>query len=183
MCKGCASGLFHTSSDGLHTSVAIYVGKTSSKGIQQRQTQTPHRKTQRGYAIRWAYQNRDSFSPKCGGPRPPLDPNTTALFRAATEAANQVGALETWSPRYLVGTKVAPHAKGQEKTPARRPLHPPLKLDAEGETTRDEWAAQYIVWHAIPRQKDAAEITVTHHITHTTRVYELTAPNVLITHR
>ena len=32
MCKGCASGLCHTSSRGLHTSAAIYVGKRGSKG-------------------------------------------------------------------------------------------------------------------------------------------------------
>ena len=32
VCKGCASGLFHTSSHWLHTSAAIYVGKTGSKG-------------------------------------------------------------------------------------------------------------------------------------------------------
>ena len=32
MCKGCASGLFHTSSHRLHTGVTIYVGKTGSKG-------------------------------------------------------------------------------------------------------------------------------------------------------
>ena len=33
MSKGCASSLFHTSSHELHTSVAIYVGKTGSKCI------------------------------------------------------------------------------------------------------------------------------------------------------
>ena len=32
MCKGCASGLFHSSSHGLHTSVAISGNKTGFKG-------------------------------------------------------------------------------------------------------------------------------------------------------
>ena len=32
VCKGCASGQYHTSSQGLHTSAAIYMGKTVSKG-------------------------------------------------------------------------------------------------------------------------------------------------------
>ena len=36
MCKGCATGLLHTSSHGLHNSVAIYVGKTGSNGAAAR---------------------------------------------------------------------------------------------------------------------------------------------------
>ena len=32
VCKGCVSGLFQTSSHGLHTSAAIYVGKTGFQG-------------------------------------------------------------------------------------------------------------------------------------------------------
>ena len=35
VCKACASSLFHTSSHGLHTSAAVYVGKTSLKNIAQ----------------------------------------------------------------------------------------------------------------------------------------------------
>ena len=42
VCKGCAGGLSHTSSHGLHTSVAIYVGKTGSKGsAEHRQCSVP----------------------------------------------------------------------------------------------------------------------------------------------
>ena len=78
--------------------------------IQQAQTQTPHRNTQRGYTIWWAYQDHDTLTPQTGAP--PLDTNTTALLQAATAAATQVGAPETWGPQYQVETKVAPHAKG-----------------------------------------------------------------------
>ena len=61
--------------------------------IQQAQTQTPHRNTQRGYTIWWAYQDHDTLTPQ---PRPsPLDTNTTALLQAAAAAATQVGAPET----------------------------------------------------------------------------------------
>ena len=95
--------------------------------IQQAQTQTPHRNTQRGYTIWWAYQDYDTLTPKPGPP--PLDNNTTALLQAAAAAATQVGAPETWGPQCLVETKVAPHAKAQEKPPSPKPLHPPLKLD------------------------------------------------------
>ena len=94
-----------------------------------------------------------------------------------------MGALETWSPKYLVETKVALHAQGQEKPPIPKPLHPPLKLDAGGEPPQDKWAVRYIVPHTTTRKKDAAKITVTRHLPHTTQVYELTAPNVLVTHR
>ena len=83
--------------------------------IQQAQTQTPHRNTQRGYTIWWAYQDHDTLTPQPGPPS--LDTNTTALLQAAAAAATQVGALEIWSSQYLVETKVAPHAKAQEKPP------------------------------------------------------------------
>ena len=149
--------------------------------IQQAQTQTPHRNTQRGYTIWWAYQDHDTLTPQ--PPPPPLDTNTTALLQAATAAATQVGAPETWGPQYLVETKVAPHAKGQDKPPTPKPLHPPLKLDPTEHTPQDEWATHYIIPHTTTRKNDAAKITVTRHLPHTTQVYELTAPNVLVTRR
>ena len=46
--------------------------------MQQAQIQTPHRNTQRGYTIWWAYQDHDTLSPQPGAP--PLDTNTTALL-------------------------------------------------------------------------------------------------------
>ena len=61
--------------------------------IQQAQTQTPHRNTQRGYTIWWTYQDHDTLTPQPGPP--PLDTNTTALLQAAAAAATQVGAPET----------------------------------------------------------------------------------------
>ena len=100
--------------------------------IQQAQTPTPQRNTQQGYTIWWAYQDHDTLTPKPGPP--PYDTNTTALLQAAAAAATQVGALEAWSPQYLVETKVAPHAKAQEKPPAQKPLNPPLKLDTAEHT-------------------------------------------------
>ena len=114
---------------------------------------------------------------------PPLDTNTTALLQDAAAAATQVGAPETWTPQYLVETKVAPHAKAQEKLPSPKPLHPPLKLDTKEHTPHNEWATHYIIPHTTTRKNDAAKITITCHLPHTTQVYELTAPNVLLTHR
>ena len=75
-------------------------------------------------------------------PPPPLDTNTTALLKAAAAAASQVGAPKPWRPKYLVETKVAPHAKAEERPPAPKPLHAPLKLDTAEHTTHDKWAAQ-----------------------------------------
>ena len=86
-------------------------------------------------------------------------------------------------PQYLVETKVAPHAKAQERPSTRKPLHPPLKLDATEHGPQDEWATHYIIPHTTTRKNDAAKITVTRHLPHTTQVYELTAPKVLVTHR
>ena len=149
--------------------------------IQQAQIQTPHRNTQRGYTIWWAYQDHDTLTPPPEAP--PLDTNTTVPLQAAAAAATQVGAPETWGPRYLVETKVAPHAKGQDKPPAPKPLHPPLKLDPTEHTPQDEWATHYIIPHTTTRKNDAAKITVTRHLPHTTQVYELTAPNILVTRR
>ena len=91
-------------------------------------------------------------------PPPPLDTNTTALLQAASAAATQVGAPETWGP-----------------------LHPPLKLDAKKPTLHDEWATHYIIPNTTTRKNDAAKIAVTRHLPHTKKVYELTAPNVLVT--
>ena len=149
--------------------------------IQKAQTQTPHRNTQRGYTIWWAYHDHDTVTRQLGPP--PIDTNTTTLVQAAAAAATQVGAPETWSPQYLVETKVAPHAKAQEKPLSPKPLHPPLKLDTKEHTPHDEWATHYIIPHTTTRKKDAAKITITRHLPHTTQVYELTAPNVLVTHR
>ena len=70
------------------------------------------------------------------------------------------------------------HGKAQEK-----PVQPPLKLCLVENTPHDEWATNYIIPHTTTRKKDAAKITVTRHLPHTTQVYELTAPNVLVTHR
>ena len=83
--------------------------------IQQAQTQTPHRNTQRGYTI-GRHIKTTTPSPPNKAPSP-LDTNTTARLQAAAAAATEVGALETWSPHYLVETKVASHAKAQEKAP------------------------------------------------------------------
>ena len=122
-------------------------------------------------------------------PHPPtspphsLDTNTTTLHQAAAAAGPQVGAPETWSPQHLVETKVAPHAKAQEKPPAPKPLYPPLKLDTAEHSPPDEWAAHYIIHHTTTRTNEAAQITVTRHLPHTTQVYELTAADVLVTHR
>ena len=149
--------------------------------IQQAQTQTPHRNTQRGYTIWWAYQDHNTLTPLPGAP--PLDTNTTALLQAAAAAATQVGASETWGPQYLVETKVAPHAKAQDKPPTPKPLHPPLKLDPTEHTPQKERGTHYIILHTTTRKNDAAKIIVTHHLPHTTQVYELTAPNVLVTLR
>ena len=106
----------------------------------------------------------------------------TALTTTAA-AATQVGAPETWGPRYLVKTKVAPHSKAQGKPPSPKPLHPPLKLDTKEHTPRDEWATHYIIRGITSRKNAAAKITVSRHLPHTTQVYELTAPNILVTRR
>ena len=137
--------------------------------------------TQRGYTIWWAYQDHDTLMSQPGAS--PLDTNTTALLGAAAAAATQVGAQETWGPQYLVETKVAPHAKAQEKPRTPKPLHPQLKLDATEHTPQDKWATHYIIPHTTTRKNDAAKITVTRHLPHTTQVYELTAPKNLVTRR
>ena len=80
-------------------------------------------------------------------------------------------------------TKVEPHAKAQEKPPTPKPLHPPLKLDTTEYAPQEEWATHYIIPHTTTRKNDAAKIAVTRHLPHTTQVYELTAPNVLVTRR
>ena len=149
--------------------------------IQQAQTQTPHRNTQRGYTIWWAYQDHDTLTPQPGAPC--LDTNTTALLQAAAAAATQVGAPDTWSPQYLVQTKVAPHTKVQEKPPSPKLLQRPLKLDTVGHTLHNEWATHYIIPHTTTRKNNATKITVSRQLHHTTQVYELTASNVLVTHR
>ena len=149
--------------------------------IKPGQTQTPHRITERGYTIWWAYQDDDTLTPQ---PAPSsLDTNTTALLQAAAAAATPVGAPETWSPQYLVETKVAPHAKAPEKPPSPKPLQPPLKLDTVEHNPQDEWATHCIIPHTTIRKNDAAKITVTRHLPQITQVYELTALNVLVIHR
>ena len=94
---------------------------------------------------------------------PPLDINTTALLQAAAAAATQVGAPEIWGPQYLVETKVAPHAKAQDKPPTPKPLHPPLKLDPTEHSPQKEWATHYITPHTTTRKNDTTKITVTRH--------------------
>ena len=121
-------------------------------------------------------------SPPNRGP-PLLDTNTTALLEAAAVAATQVGAPEKWGSQYLVKTKVAPHAEAQDKPPTPKPAHPPLKLDPTEHTPQEEWATHYIIPHTTTCKNDAAKITVTRHLPHTGQVYELTAPNVLVTRR
>ena len=116
-------------------------------------------------------------------PPPPPDTNTTALLQAAAATATQVGALETWNPQYLVENKVAPHAKAQEKPPSPKTLQPPLKLDTVERTSHEEWVTHYLIPHTTTRKHNAAKITVSRHLPHTTQVYDLTAPNVLVTHR
>ena len=44
-------------------------------------------------------------------------------------------------------------------------------------------AINYIIPHTTTRKKDTAKITVTRHLPHTTQVYQLTAPNNLVSHR
>ena len=78
---------------------------------------------------------------------------------------------------------MAPHAKAQEKPPTPKKLHPPLKLDTMEHIPQDEWATHYIIPHTTTCKNDAAKITVTRHLPHTTQVYELTAPNVRVTRR
>ena len=46
----------------------------------------------------------------------------------------------------------------------------------------NDLATHYIIPHTTTRKKDAAKITRTRRLPHTTQVYELTAPNVLVTH-
>ena len=77
--------------------------------IQQAQMQSPHPNAERGYTIWWAYQDHNNLTPQPGPPH--LDTNSTALLQGSAAAATQVGAPETWSPPYLLETKVAPHAK------------------------------------------------------------------------
>ena len=149
--------------------------------MKQAQTQTLHRNTQQDYTIWWAYQDHNTLTPQPGPP--PLETNTSALLQAAAAAATQVEAPETWSPQYLVETKVAPHAKAQEKPSSPKPLHPPPKPDTVEHAPHHEWAINYIIPHTTTRKNDAPKITVTRHLPHTTQVYELTADNVLVIHR
>ena len=78
---------------------------------------------------------------------------------------------------------MAPNAKAQDKPPTPKPLYPPLKLDPTGHTPQDEWATHNIIPHTTTRKNDAAKITVARQLPHTTQVYELTAPKVLVTRR
>ena len=78
---------------------------------------------------------------------------------------------------------MAPHAKLKETPLAPKPLHSLPKLDTAEDTPHDESAAHYIIPNTTNRKNDDAKITVTRHLPHTTQVSELTAPNVLITHR
>ena len=145
------------------------------------QTKIPHRNTQRGHTIWWADKDQDTFPPKPGALA--LDPDTNPLLKAATVAASKAGAPETWSPKNLVETKVATHAQGEETPPTPKRLHPSLKQDALDESKHEQWAVHYIVPLRTTRNNEAAKITVTCHLPHTTEVCEPTARNVLVTHR
>ena len=50
-------------------------------------------------------------------------------------------------------------------------------------TLNDKWATHYIIPHTTIRKNDAAKIIVTRGLPETTQVYELTPPNILVTHR
>ena len=78
---------------------------------------------------------------------------------------------------------MVPHAKAQEKPPTPKPLHHPLKVDTTEHTPQDDWATHYVIPHTTTRKNDAAKITVSRRLPYTTQVYELTAPNVLVTRR
>ena len=183
------SGIVHAP-HGIHTpELWAYTTPISPQGaedikatlsIQQAPTQTPHRNTQRGYTIWWAYQDNDTLILQ---PTPPsLDPNTNALLQSATAAATKVVAPQTSSAQYLAETKAAPHGKSQQKPQAPKPVKPRFEPDTAKETLHDKWAAQYIIQRTTTPKNDTAKITVTRHLPHTTQVYELTTPNVLITH-
>ena len=74
-----------------------------------------------------------------------------------------MGAPEAWSAEYLVETKVASHAKSQEK-PRRQNRSIPSSNRTRRKTP--------LTTNGHTRQ-----------LPHTAQVYELTAPNVVITHR
>ena len=78
---------------------------------------------------------------------------------------------------------MAPDAKAHDKPPLPNPIRPQVTLDTREHTPHDEGATHYIIPHTITRKNDAARMTVTRHLPRTTQVYELTAPNVLVTHR
>ena len=168
-------GICHThepTSSGGHQDRTIHPASPEPK----RHTATPNEATPFGGHIKTR-----TPSPPHQGP-PPLGTNTTALLQPAAAAATQVGAPEAWSPQYLADTKVAPHVKAQERPPTPKPLHPKLRLDTAEHTPHDELAAHYIIPHTTNRKNDVAKITVTRHLPHTKQVYELTAPNVLVSH-
>ena len=114
---------------------------------------------------------------------PPSRHQQTALLQAAAAAAKQVGAPKTLGPTIPGGNQSGAPREGPRKAPNTEALHPPPKLDTTEHTPQDEWATHYIIPHTTTRKNDAAKITVTRHLPHTTQVYELTAPTVLVTRR
>ena len=77
----------------------------------------------------------------------------------------------------------APH-EGRGKAPNTEAAPAPNSSWTRQNTpTQYEWATHYIISHTTTRKNDAAKITVTRHLPHPTQVYELTAPNVLVTRR
>ena len=150
---------------------------TSSGGHQDRTIQptdpNPNRTLQHpGYTIWWAYQDRDTLTPQTSPRHPPSGRGS------GSQPGGGPGSLERTIPGQ---TKLTLHAKSQKKPRALKMLRPPLKLGTAEHTPHDEWAAHYIIPHTTIRKKDAARITVTGLLCHSPRVYELTAPNVLIT--
>ena len=67
------------------------------------------------------------------------------------------------------------------KSPRKTPSAETAPCPAQ--TGHDELAVQYIIPHTTNRKNDTPKITVSRHLPHTTQVYQLRAPNVLVTHR
>ena len=114
--------------------------------IQQAQTQTPQRNNQRGYTIRWAYQDHDTLTPQTGAPpsrhqhhRPPPSRNSGShtgrgpgILGPTIPGGNQSGA-PCEGPRQAPNTEAAPpliqarpdgtHHPGRMGHPLHHPPH------------------------------------------------------------
>ena len=98
--------------------------------IQQAQTQTPHRNTQRGYTIWWAYQDQKTLTPPPAPPPP--DTNTTALLQAAAAAATQVGAPGNLGPTIPGRNQSGAPSEGPRKAPNTEATPPPTRAGRDG---------------------------------------------------